>query len=143
MYLQKLEIQALQQKFDGLRRNLEALNNANLNERNQNDKLQNRIAEVERDKEKLTMTIKELNTKLTTASLNPDYESKKEMEISELKVQIEARKDELYHMKKDVILKQKRIQELEIRQEMLIKDKERDTEVMRSDLKATQDLVQV
>ena len=143
MYLQKLEIQALQQKFDGLRRNLEALNNANLNERNQNDKLQNRIAEVERDKEKLTMTIKELNTKLTSASLNPDYESKKEMEISELKVQIEARKDELYHMKKDVILKQKRIQELEIRQEMLIKDKERDTEVMRSDLKATQDLVQV
>ena len=60
---------------------------------------------MERDKEKLTMTIKELNTKLTTASLNPDYESKKEMEISELKVQIEARKDELYHMKKDVILK--------------------------------------
>ena len=143
MYLQKLEIQALQQKFDGLRRNLEALNNANLNERNQNDKLHNRIAEVERDKEKLVMTIKELNTKITSASLNPDYESKKEMEISELKVQIEARKDELYHMKKDVILKQKRIQELEIRQEMLIKDKERDTEVMRSDLKATQDLVQV
>lgn len=96
IYLQKLEIQQLQHKFDGLKRNIDALNNSNLNERLQNDKLSQRIVELDKDKEKLNITIKDLTNKLTSAALNPDYEFRKEQEINELKVLIEARKDELY-----------------------------------------------
>ena len=41
---------------------------------------------MEREKERLNITIKEMNIKLTSAALNPDYEFKKELEINELKV---------------------------------------------------------
>ena len=105
------------------------------------DKIKQEI--IEKEKEKLNITIKDLTNKLTSAALNPDYEFRKEQEINELKAQIEARKDENYLQKKEINTLKKRIQELDVRHDMQMREKEKEIQEVKSDLKASQDFTQV
>ena len=56
-----------------------------------------------------------MQNKFNVLQIGPEFDSKKDMEIKELKDMNEMKKEEIYSLKKDIIQKQKKIQEIEAR----------------------------
>ncbi|CDW91147.1 UNKNOWN [Stylonychia lemnae] len=141
VYIQKLEIQSLQQKYEALKRNFEAISTQSMNERQSNDQAMKRIQDLEKDKERLNLQLKDLQNKFNMLQIGPEFDNKKDMEIKELKDMNEMKKEEIYSLKKEVIQKQKKIAEVEVRFDQLFREKDKEVEQGKSDLVASQDLI--
>jgi len=106
IYLQKLELQQLKDKHGGLIRNFEALGQQVLLEKLNADQLSVRVQDLEKERDKLQLQVKDAHNKANLAAFGADFEQKRDAELKELRDMNEAKRDEIYALKTELNQKQ-------------------------------------
>ena len=125
---------------ESLARNCELLSK-NLNtERQLGLQKEIQIRALAKEKDQLTQQLSNLKETLKSLGAFGGADTRKDMEIKDLKDQIDAKNNQIQNLKIEVVRKVKKITEVEYTYDGMLKDKEKDIDTLQADLKATQDL---
>lgn len=90
-----------------------------------------------KEKEQLTQQLANLKETLRSlGAFGGNADARKEMEIKDLKDQIDAKNNQIQNLKQEVVRKVKKITEVEYMCDVALKDKDKEIATLQADLKA-------